>query len=269
MSAHCQRWRNGRARYRPAGEVFNTACADVQTIDEGTAKAFTIQHHYARSYPAARFRVGLFIAAPFHMERLVGVAIFSVPMSQGVIPHHFQGLAPARGVELGRLVLLDDIAANAESWFVARAFRLLKERFADIDGVLSYSDPVERVDSGGNVVKRGHVGTVYQALNSAYLGRARGGTMILASDGRIVSRRALSKLRNDESGAAYAYQQLRAMGAPARAPMEEGIAYADRALREGGFRRVRHPGNHTYAWWLGESHRRPEWSPIAYPKDAA
>lgn len=268
-SPACQRWRNGRAFYRPSGEVFIPALASVQEIDEATAKAFTIQHHYAHSFPATRYRAGLFVQAPHRAEQLVGVAVFSVPMSQGVIPHHFLGLAPARGVELGRLVLLDHIAANAESWFVARAFRLLHSRFGEIDGVLSYSDPLERVDATGNVVKRGHIGTVYQALNATYLGRARGGTMILARDGRIVSRRALSKLRNDESGTGYAYEQMRSMGAPRRRALEPGRVYADRALVEGGFRKQRHPGNHTYAWWLGDRRARPAWDRKSYPKGGA
>lgn len=238
----------------------------MQEIDEATAKSFTIQHHYAHSFPAARHRAGLFVQEPNRREQLVGVAVFSVPMSQGVIPHHFLGMAPARGVELGRLVLLDRIPGNAESWFVARAFRLLRDRLPGVDGVLSYSDPVERVDADGNVVKRGHIGTVYQALNATYLGRARARTMILSEDGRVFSARALSKLRNDETGAAYAYEQLRSMGAPARRMLEEGPAYAERALREGGFRKQRHPGNHTYAWWLGDRRARPAWKSSSYPK---
>ncbi len=265
----CQRWRQGRARYRPAGEVFDTSRAAVHLIDEGTARRFTLEHHYSASYPAARLRVGLFVQDRFVREQLVGVAVFSVPMSQGVIPHHFLGLEPRRGVELGRLVLLDEVPSNAESWFVARAFRAVKGVLPEVDGVLSYSDPVERIDAAGEVVKPGHVGIVYQALNASYLGRARGGTMILARDGRIVSRRALSKLRNDESGADYAYAQLRRMGAPERQPFEDPKAYAERALREGGFRKVRHPGNHTYAWWLGDRRARPAWQALPYPKVAA
>lgn len=261
----CQRWRQGRARYRPAGEPFETLRASVQPIEERTAKDFTVEHHYAASYPAAVFRAGLFVQNRFQRQQLVGVAVFSNPMSQDIIPHWFDGLSPDLGTELGRLVLLDEIAANAESWFVARAFRLLREKKA-VDGVLSYSDPLERLSAAGEVVKRGHIGTVYQALNAAYLGRARGGTQILAPDGRIVSRRAISKLRNDEVGAGYAYQQLRAMGAPERKAFEGGKQYAERALSTGGFRLQRHPGNHTYAWWLGDRRRRPAWQPKSYPK---
>lgn len=265
----CQRWRHGRARYRPAGETFDASRAAVNLIDEGTARRFVLEHHYAASYPAARLRVGLFVRNRFEREQLAGVAVFSVPMSQGVIPHWFEGLAPDRGAELGRLVLLDDVPSNAESWFVARAFRAIAGVLPQVVGILSYSDPVERLNAAGEVVKRGHIGTVYQALNACYLGRARGGTMILARDGRIVSRRALSKLRNDEVGAGYAYEQLRAMGAPERRAFEGGKEYAERALREGGFRAQRHPGNHTYAWWLGERRARPALRALPYPKAGA
>lgn len=263
---NCQRWRDGRGHYRPAGEAFDTARAAVHAIDEGAAKAFIMQHHYSSSYPAARFRAGLFVKTPFEGEQLVGVAVFSVPMSQDIIPKWFLGLAAEKGAELGRLVLLDSVAANAESWFVARAFRLLRDRLVDVDGVLSYSDPVERRNAAGELVKRGHIGTVYQALNAAYLGRARPRVHIISPDGRVFSQRALSKLRNDEVGARYAYEQLRAMGAPARRPLESGRDYAQRALLEGGFTTQKHPGNHTYTWWLGDRRRRPAWQGQQYPK---
>lgn len=264
MIATCQRWRDGRARYRPAGEVFDTSRAAVHELDESTAKAFTERHHYAGTYPAARFRAGLFVQDRFTREQLVGVAVFSHPTHEAIIPNHFNGLKSIAGVVLGRLVLLDEIAANAESWFVARAFRLLR----GIDGVLSYSDPVERVDAAGNVVKRGHVGTVYQALNAFYRGRTRARQMILSGSGREIQLRTLSKLRNDEIGAGYAYDQLRALGAPERRPLEGGADYIARALAEGGFRKQRHPGNHTYAWWIGDKRKRPAWSPAAYPRAA-
>lgn len=256
----CQRWRDRRAAFRPSGELFDTRRADVQPIDEATAKAFVLRHHYSASYPAARFRAGLFTAAG-----LVGVAVFSVPMNQRTIPHYFDGLAPNDGVELGRLVLLDDVAANAESWFMARSFRLLRAQLG-VAGVVSYSDPVARVDAAGALVKPGHVGIVYQALNAAYRGRGAARTLLLARDGRVLSQRTLSKLRGEERGDAYAYAQLRAMGAPERAPFESGAAYVRRALSAGGFRAARHPGNHAYTWWLGERRAAPAVPALPYPK---
>lgn len=155
------------------------------------------------------------------------------------------------GVTLSRLVLLDDVPANGESWFVARALRLLRAEKPDVGAVVSYSDPVVRTTLDGARVMPGHVGTVYQALNAMHVGRSRKETVILDRDGVVVDRRGImSKLRNDEQGAAYAYARLTAAGAPPRRPLEGGVAYVERALREGPFRRFRHPGNHTYVWTL-------------------
>jgi hypothetical protein len=97
----CQRWRDRRASYRPAGEVFDHRRAAVAPIDDATAKAFVEKHHYSASYPAARFRAGLFIKDRLTRERLVGVGVYSVPMNQRVVPAYFAGLAPSEGSSWG------------------------------------------------------------------------------------------------------------------------------------------------------------------------
>jgi hypothetical protein len=112
LFTQCQRWRNGRASYRPAGELFDASRAHVELIDERTAKSFVETHHYRRSMVAARLRVGVFVKPAFGVEFLGGVLVFSVPMTQQVIPTTL-GLPPAEGVELGRMVLLDSLQANA------------------------------------------------------------------------------------------------------------------------------------------------------------
>ena len=77
--SQCQRWRNGRERWRPAGELFNPRYASVQRIDTTTAKAFVQEHHYSHSFPASRVNAGLFVKKPFQKEILAGFATFSVP----------------------------------------------------------------------------------------------------------------------------------------------------------------------------------------------
>ncbi|WP_200340408.1 hypothetical protein [Rhodovibrio sodomensis] len=220
-------------------------------LSESDAKAFVGQHHYSHSYPAARFRAGLVSHHWGRRARLEGVAVFSQPMNQLAGPRH-AGLPPARVVELGRFVLLDETAANAETFFLARAFAELRVALPKVGACLAYSDPVPRASLGGEIVFPGHYGCIYQAASGgAYLGRATARTLLLTPDGRVVSARTLSKLRNDERGAAYAYRQLRDAGAPARRPGEDGAAYLDRALADGGFRRQRHPGNHLYLFPVG------------------
>ena len=59
-----QRWRSGRASYRPAGEVIDTRRFEVAAVDgpgaDNVARAFVVAHHYSASYPAARERIGLY-----------------------------------------------------------------------------------------------------------------------------------------------------------------------------------------------------------------
>ena len=256
----CQRWRERRAFYRPAGELFSARFAGVEPIEEARAKAFVTRHHYSGSYPAARFRAGLFLR-----RELVGVAVFSVPMNQHTIPRYFDGMDPLLGVELGRLVLLDHVAANAESWFCARAFRMCAEALG-VAGIVTYADPVPRVGVDGRLMKPGHLGIIYQALNASYRGLASPRVEWLANDGRILAPRALSKVRNDERGTAYVLEQMRSMGAPDRLPFESGRDYVTRALRSGAFRSRRHPGNHAYTFWLDRNRRAPVGARLAYPK---
>lgn len=250
-----QRWLLRRERWRPRGELFNAARHSAEVLDEGDAKRFTVDHHYSGSYPAARFRVGLFRSGCSHRHGLAGVAVFSVPMNGASLPKYC-GVPVTAGAELGRFVLLDEVEANGETWFLGQAFALLVSHRPELLAVLSYADPIPRVDQTGATLTPGHVGTIYQAFNGRYTGRSAPRLLTLTQDGRTVSPRALSKLRNGERGAGHVYSMLRAAGAPARSPLEQDAAYVERALREGPFRRFAHPGNHRYAWPLGDRRRR-------------
>lgn len=247
-----------------SGEPFTPGRHSVAVLCEADAKAFVLQHHYSGSYPAARLRVGLLRTG----VGLAGVAVFSVPMNEHSIPKRC-GVEPRAGVELGRFVLLDEVEGNGESWFLARAFAALEAALSDVRAVLSYSDPMPRAEVGGRTFRPGHVGTIYQAHNGRYVGRTRGEWLWLDSGGRVISPRALSKLRNDESGAAGAYEQLLRAGSPKRHMLESGPSYVERALRTGPFRRVKHPGNHTYIWPVGvgrSTTRLAMPGPLPYPK---
>jgi len=264
----CQRWRHHRSTYRPAGEPLDPRRYHVEEISEQDAKSFCCTHHYSLSYPASRFRVGLLRTRPAAQAELVGVAVFSVPASQAVIPK-WTGLSPSLGIELGRLVLWDDCEANSESWFMARAFRLLAQALPEVQAVLSFSDPVQRTSATGTLLTPGHVGVVYQALGARHVGRSNPRTLILDPAGRTISERALTKLRNDDRGAQYTYNQLRAAGAPRRRPNEPGHTYVTRALTDGAFRRMRHPGNLAYVWATANAERWVEegFAPqLPYPK---
>lgn len=251
----CQRWNRGREFYRPIGETIDTTKYGVELIEEKAARQFVYEHHYARSLPPTRVRVGLMRVGRFLRPELVGVAVFSVPVQAKALPCYF-GVGNDEGVELGRLVLLDDVESNGESFFVSKACKLLKAELPSIKAVLSYSDPMERRNSEGELVKRGHGGSVYRSLSASYMGRSSKRTLVLDARGCVISERSLSKLRNDESGAAGAYRMLLEAGAPRRMLGEEGHEYVRRALLEGPFRSMRHPGNLAFGWAIGSRSER-------------
>ncbi|MFN8632919.1 MAG: hypothetical protein U0893_03625 [Chloroflexota bacterium] len=162
----------------------------------------------------------------------------------------FPDLVPFHeSLELGRLVLADRVAANGESWFLGRVFRLAGRE--GVRGVVSFSDPVARRDSTGELVFPGHVGIVYQSTNATYAGRGAARTILVLPDGRVLNERALSKLRTLDVGHDYVEQRLRRFGAPPRhgAPPAEWLPHA---LAAAGVRRLRHAGNHRYLFRLGD-----------------
>lgn len=247
--AVCQRWQDGRDHYLPQDTRIDPKQFAVEEIAFREAKAFVLRHHYAGSMPAARAHYGLMHKpAGGRPAQLAGVAVFSVPMQPRVIPHYL-GVASEHGIELGRLVLLDSVGANGESWFLARAFRLLAQQHPEITAVVSYCDPLERRRADGSLFKRGHVGTVYQALNARYFGRGSARTLLLGRDGQVLSTRTLSKARNGERGAAYALREIERHSGERRASGEAAADYVKRVLPR--LARVRHPGNLVYGFALG------------------
>lgn len=250
-----QRWRSGRDIYRPAGEPIDPTAFDVAPIaDDTTARAFVLAHHYSGSYPAARWRFGL-----YRRGELAGVAVFSHPTNDKVLTGTFAGVRAVDAVELGRFVLTDDVPANGETWFLARCLRAL--RAEGLAGVVSFSDPSRRTSWSGATVFGGHVGTIYQAGNGRYLGRGTPRTLRLLPDGRVLNARTISKIRARERGWRYAAGQLVAAGAPQpgadpRAWLREWVPRLTRPLR--------HRGNHRYAWALSRSVTLPPGLP--FPK---
>ena len=262
----CQRWGGGREAWRPAGELVDVSRFDVETIPEDVAKAFVTRHHYSGSYPAASCRVGLFRRELGHVRELAGVAVFSVPPQAAAIR---RWTGTDAGLELGRFVLLENVEGNGETFFLSQAFRVLAEEKPGISAVLSYADPMVRLTAEGRIVTPGHVGTIYQAHNGRHVGRSEARWSYFDRDGRIVSRRALSKVRGDEIGAGGAYAGLLAQGAPERRPFEEGAAYVARVLAEAPWTRIRHPGNLAYVWGVGagkRAARRALPEALPYPK---
>lgn len=251
-----QRWRDRRALFVPDATVIDPTAYAVDVIGPALARAFVIRHHYAGSFPAARLSLGLFGPGPAGRSQLVGVAAFSVPINNRCVARHTGLTEPQAGADLGRFVLLDEVAGNGETWFLARAFRLLRREKPEIEAVIAYSDPMPRVGPGGRLASPGHVGAVYRDFGRglAYRGRARPRTEHVTPDGRVFSARAASKIRGGERGFGYAVDELVRRGAPA--PTGDDLrGWYDGLAALGFLRPRRHPGNHVYTFALTQRAR--------------
>jgi hypothetical protein len=259
----CMRWSPGAVQSwrRPGDGGFDPGRYAVAELPDADAKAFVLARHYSGTYPAARLRYGLTDRAS---GVLAGVAVLSVPASARVLSRVFPSLEPyAESLELGRLVLADEVPSNGESWFVARAFRLAAA--GGIRGVVSFSDPVPRRRADGTLVMPGHVGTVYQALGAEYTGRGTPRTLALLPGGVVFSPRAMQKIRAGERGHEYAERRLVALGAEPMRPGHDPAAWLAAALDDAGARPFRHQGNHRYAFRLGVGRRTRAAVTIALP----
>jgi hypothetical protein len=227
---HAQRWTEGRASRRPVGELIRTAAYDVAPIESAAiARAFVKRHHYAASASSTAHRFGLYLRGD-----LVGVALFGPGASMAAHRAVFPSLTIREAVTLGRLVLLDAVPGNGESFFVARCFAFLR---------------------AADVVHRGHFGCVYQALNGHYVGRTRTATLRLLPDGTCFSNRTAGKLAQGDVGRRYAAAQLERWGADRLRDDEDALAWL-RRWRGRLTRAMRHRGNHRYLWCLDRRRRR-------------
>lgn len=181
-----QRWRDRRTRFVPAASEIDPQALTVDVIDtRRVAAPFVKQHHYSASMPVAQLSVGLFRNGPAGSSELVGVCVFSVPVNDASVAKSAGLQTPRAACDLGRLVLLDDVGGNGETFLVARALRLLRRERPQILSVISYADPVRRVDLAGRAFLPGHVGTLYAVMGSLYGGApARGPISSCPTDGR-------------------------------------------------------------------------------------
>jgi hypothetical protein len=254
----CQRWNHRRHSFLPTSEGgFDPARYRVRSLPAAPARAFVTTHHYNGTWPAVRMSFGLIGTAtpgPYG-GALVGVLALGVPMHAGVFPW----LIPyEQSLELSRLVLLDEVPANAESWFAARAFRLAAE--SGVRGVIAHSDPharERRTATGIEQVHPGHWGTIYQASGMVYLGRARPRRLTVLPDGSVLADRVISKVRADESGHGGAERRLIALGARPREAREPGRDWLAEALAAVGATVLDHRGNHRFC---GRFSRVAAWS---------
>jgi len=258
------RWQKGMHSWRHVSEGgFNRRNYEVREIASDTvARQFIETHHYTHAYVAAKLRYGLYTGPGF--TDLVGVAVLSNPMNNRTLTNVFPHLVPLEeSTELGRLILLSEIPANAESHMMARVWELAAK--VGIRGVVSFSDPVPRMNLAGEIKFAGHVGTVYQALNAIKSGRSTPRTLTIFPDGTTFNERTRQKIRKQEDGADEAEKLLIRWGARPRRAGENSVSWLKEQMPQLHLRRLRHPGNHRYIFTIGTYRKYIAVNAVAQP----
>ncbi|MFE7135807.1 hypothetical protein ACFVIM_33650 [Streptomyces sp. NPDC057638] len=275
----CQRWERRIPTWRRTRDGgFDPSLHRLRLIPEAPAKRFTVEHHYTASWPVVRFAYGLqrVDQSPRPGDpdggRLVGVIALGVPMNPAVLSGVFPDLVPVRqSLELNRMVLLDSVESNGESWACSRA--LAHAAAQGIEGIVAHADPVARVRhtaSGPLLVSPGHIGHVYgHGQGFDYLGRTRPRRLTVLPDGTVLNDRTASKIRRGEGGRAAAERRLAALGAEPRRPDEAGAAWLPRALDQIGATTLHHGGCHRYARSIGPGRSRVRLAPTVLPRPRA
>lgn len=256
----CQRWRRRAGSWRrPEEGGFNPDRYGVTELDYQPAQRFITEHHYSGRFSSAVLRYGL---VDLVADQLVGALVLGNGMAPAVMRNPFPHLEPhGEALELSRLVLLDEVPANAESWFVARALGHAGGEHG-LRGVVMYSDPNERVTPAG-LTMPGHLGIVYQALGCRYVGTSKPRYEDHLPDGTVLPERSASKVVGLEQGAYGTVRRLVQLGAAdpgdlARLTEDQRAAWLAGALAAIGARRHRRDGKHRYLLCTGDRAQRRE-----------
>lgn len=144
-----------------------------EVVDVKTVRPFIEQYHYSKSINGCKVSR---CYAIYDGTELVGAALFG-PLSTTAWKKY--GDVESDVVELRRLVCLDELPRNTESWFIAQCIKHLKKTTA-FRVCVSYADPYH-----------GHVGYVYQASNWTYVGRTSPDVLLKTPDGKLYHSRAM------------------------------------------------------------------------------
>ena len=152
-----------------------------ETTFNHTVRKFLKKWHYSDYVNIqANHTFCLFKNGKFDIPEMIGVCIYTRPAGPSAGQTYYPE-APDKVLELRRLCLIDDTPKNAESFFVGRTLRWLRQN-TGWEFVISYADE-----------EQGHKGVIYKASNFKSLGKTSPGKK-LEVDGKSFHIRTLSML---------------------------------------------------------------------------
>ena len=137
----------------------------VKEIEKSLARQYISTFHYSKTMPdSTRFCYGGFIG-----DKIVGIVCYGMGCGKNQYTAIIPDIQNGEYIELTRLWCVNSAPRNTESKIISQSLKLLPQ---EIKLVVSFSDEAE-----------GHCGIIYQATNWYYLGKNKGGKMLLMPNG--------------------------------------------------------------------------------------
>lgn len=138
---------------------------EVKEIEAKFARGYIATFHYSKTMPdSTRFCYG-----GFYKGKLLGVICYGMGCGKNQYTAIIPDIKNGEYVELTRLWCANSAPKNTESKMISKSLKMLPK---EIKLVVSFSDESE-----------GHCGIIYQATNWYYLGKNKGGKMLLMPNG--------------------------------------------------------------------------------------
>lgn len=187
----------------------------VQPVTSAAAENCVRRWHYSgRIVQNSQVHLGATIAG-----RLLGVMSFGPPMDRRKVIGLVRDTPWDGMIELNRMAFSDELPRNSESRCLSVACRMLAQRYANLQWILSFADGVQCGD-----------GTIYRAAGWLLTNISDSSQILEAPDGERLSAMALT-----EAGSARRISALRSVGM-ANHPLATGSSL--RPLLDGGFKVV-------------------------------
>ena len=153
----------------------------VEYINRKALTSFIEKHHYSHNINGIQsyHHFGLYTEGNFGLPKMIGAMMYAIP-SMPNTAKAYNPINPDRCVELRRLVCIDDTPKNAESFFIGKTIRWLKQN-TDYEVIISFADK-----------EHGHTGVIYRASNFEFIGETGAGRVLMV-DGKEYHSRSLSQ----------------------------------------------------------------------------
>lgn len=138
---------------------------EIRLIEAKIARKYIATFHYSKTMPdSTKYSYGAFVG-----EKIIGVICYGMGTSKNQYLSIIPTIQNGEYLELTRVWCMHNSPKNLESMFISKTLKMLPK---EIKLIISFADSSKE-----------HCGIIYQATNWYYLGKNKGGKMMITEDG--------------------------------------------------------------------------------------